>query len=182
MHYILSVLIPRAICSQIMLLSDGVTKYCHNAFLDHNNNRNSNDRTLHNAKSNHESILILDDEYDIALLIKQFLERRGYSTYAFTNPLLALDDFRNNFECYSFVVSDIKLHDMMGFEFVKLIREIHPVITVILMSTVDIYNPEYTRLGANLEVDSFLQKPFSLTEIVEIIKSHSMLQEELTSL
>jgi hypothetical protein len=56
------------------------------AFLDHNNNRNSNDRTLHNAKSNHVSILILDDEYDIALLIKQFLERRGYSTYAFTNP------------------------------------------------------------------------------------------------
>ncbi|HEU4448301.1 MAG TPA: hypothetical protein VFR94_26780 [Nitrososphaeraceae archaeon] len=46
--------------------------------------------------SNSQSILIVDDELDIVESIKLWLQKRGLEVQGFTNPLLALEYFKNN--------------------------------------------------------------------------------------
>ena len=55
---------------------------------------------------------------------------------------------------------------MNGFEFVKKVREIVPPVKVILMSAFDINDPVYMSLSSSLNIDGFIQKPFSLKEVI----------------
>ncbi|MGC2426863.1 MAG: response regulator [Nitrososphaeraceae archaeon] len=127
----------------------------------------------HRSRLDHISILLIDDEPDITNCAKCFLESHGLIVHVYTEPLVALDDFQKNFESYSLVVSDINMKTMMTeFEFARLIRQIHPTIKIFLMSASDINNPQYKRLAAEVKADAFLQKPFTLRDMLEIIENH----------
>ena len=58
---------------------------------------------------------------------------------------------------------------MNGFECVKKMRELVPSIKVILMSAFDINDPVYLTLSSSLKINGFIQKPFSLEEVISII-------------
>lgn len=58
---------------------------------------------------------------------------------------------------------------MNGFEFVKKVRETVPSVKVILMSAFDINDPMYRRLSSSLKIDGFIQKPFSLKQVISTI-------------
>ena len=67
-----------------------------------------------NSNSNNKSILVLDDEPDIATIVKKSLQGLGFRVSAFTNPIVALEYFKLNFKiCFSIVISDIR---MPGYE------------------------------------------------------------------
>ncbi len=53
------------------------------------------------------SILVVDDEISLANLFREFLARAGYNAVTFTNPLLALEHFKNNPNRYSIVITDL---------------------------------------------------------------------------
>jgi DNA-binding NtrC family response regulator len=55
------------------------------------------------------SVLLIDDDNDILTTLKLSLEIKGVSTYGFTNPVLAVEHFRNNAANYDIVVSDIRM-------------------------------------------------------------------------
>jgi len=63
-------------------------------------------------------ILIVDDDYDIAFLIKISLEKVGLFASFFTDPLMALDEFKSNSIDYDLVISDIRMPIMNGYEFI----------------------------------------------------------------
>ena len=46
--------------------------------------------------SDSPSILVVDDELDIVESIKIWLQKRGLEVQGFTDPLLALEYFKNN--------------------------------------------------------------------------------------
>ena len=71
-----------------------------------------------------------------------------------------------NSKNYSLIICDVRMPAMNGFEFVKKVREIVPSVKVILMSAFDINDPVYTRLSSSLKIDGFIQKPFSLKEVI----------------
>ena len=81
-----------------------------------------------------KSILVVDDEFDIVNLIKQALQKQGFTTYAFTDPLLALEHLKTNSESYGLVLADVRMPAMNGFELVKKIKSMHPTIKLLLMS------------------------------------------------
>lgn len=116
-----------------------------------------------------ENILVLDDELEIVSLIKHFLQRHGYHVFGFTDPMLAIEHFIFNSRNYSLVVCDVRMPAINGFECVKKIREIVPSIKVILMSAFDINDPLYIGLSSSLKINGFIQKPFSLKELIIII-------------
>jgi DNA-binding response OmpR family regulator len=116
-----------------------------------------------------KNILVLDDELEIVSLIKHFLQRHGYHVFGFTDPMLAIEHFIPNSRNYSLVVCDVRMPAMNGFECVKKIREIVPSIKVILMSAFDINDPLYIGLSSSLKINGFIQKPFSLKELIFII-------------
>ena len=56
--------------------------------------------------SNNDSIMIIDDEIDITVLMRLSLQKYGFNAYDFTDPFLALEHFRVNCKEYRLVISD----------------------------------------------------------------------------
>jgi DNA-binding NtrC family response regulator len=121
------------------------------------------------SASFYKTILVLDDELEIVSLIKHFLQRHGYHVFGFTNPMLAIEHFILNSRNYSLILCDLRMPIMNGFECVKKMRELVPSIKVILMSAFDINDPLYMTLSSSLKINGFIQKPFSLKEVISII-------------
>ena len=83
---------------------------------------------------NTNAILLLDDEFDITFSFKQGLEDKGYHVFGFTEPLLALDHFQMNSERSCLVISDIRMPVINGYEFIRKVKEIKPLVKVFLMT------------------------------------------------
>ncbi len=93
--------------------------------------------------SSSNAILLLDDDSDIVATIEQLLRKHGFSVFGFTNPKNALDDFQVNSEQYGLVISDIRMPEMNGYEFVKRVKRIKPDVNVFLMTNFDNRSIEY---------------------------------------
>jgi CheY-like chemotaxis protein len=74
---------------------------------------------------NNNWILVLDDEFDILHPITELLKRHGFSVYGLTEPLLALEHFKSNSKDYSLVISDARMPEMTGFEFVRKVKALN---------------------------------------------------------
>jgi two-component system, cell cycle response regulator CpdR len=119
------------------------------------------------------SILILDDEYDIVDLIKLALEKERYSVIGFTEPLEALEHFNINHVRYHLVISDLRMPVMNGFDFAENIRQIKSDIKVLLMSAFTIENDsDFIATSKSHNIDGFIQKPFSINQLINTIKNH----------
>ena len=120
--------------------------------------------------------MIVDDEIDIITVIKHLLQgnnNNSFHVYGFTNPFLALENFKLNYKDYVLIISDIKMRLINGFEFIKRVRQIHPTVKVLLMSAVDIDNDlfdSFQVLASSIMVDGFMQKPISMRNLNEIVQ------------
>jgi len=78
------------------------------------------------------SVLILDDDADFNSLLTDIFEQADYIVTSMTDPLEALDVF-NETE-YDLVVTDHKMPEMTGAEFMKKIKQLRPEVPVIMVS------------------------------------------------
>jgi DNA-binding NtrC family response regulator len=115
-------------------------------------------------------LLIVDDDCDIASLIRISLENMGFSVSSFTDPLLAIEEFRKKPSDYELVISDIRMPSMNGYEFVKQVKKINPKVNVILMTAFEIEDKEFHSILPSIKIDGFLQKPFSMSKLNDVLK------------
>ena len=115
-------------------------------------------------------LLVVDDDYDITSLVKNGLEKMGLSVSSFTDPSLALEEFSKIPSDYELVISDIRMPSMNGYEFVKQIKKINPKVNVILMTAFEIEDKEFHSILPSIKIDGFLQKPFSIGQLDDIIR------------
>jgi DNA-binding NtrC family response regulator len=116
------------------------------------------------------SILIVDDEFDIVTLIRRSLQNHGFNTLGFTDPLIALEQFQNNSKSFAMVISDIRMPSMNGYELIRKIKAIHPTIKTILISAFEINTNEFSKVMPSVKIDGFISKPISLKELVSIVE------------
>jgi DNA-binding NtrC family response regulator len=118
-----------------------------------------------------KSILIVDDEFDIVTLIKASLQKHGFNTLAFTDPLLALEHFQNNSKDFALVISDIRMPSMNGYELIRKIKAERPTIKTILISAFEINKEEFSKIMPTVKIDSFITKPVSLKQLIHSIEN-----------
>ena len=125
-------------------------------------------------RASNKYILAVDDDSDIARLAEQALSRHGFKVSSFTDALMALDHFKANHRNCGLVLSDIRMPGINGYELVMHVKEINPKVRVILMSAFEIQEREFHNLLPDIKVDAFLQKPFSIQQLNDVVQKISV--------
>ena len=117
-------------------------------------------------------VMVLDDDFDLATLVKQILQKDGFNNvFSFTDPLLALEHFRINHKDYSLIISDIRMPIMNGFQFVSEARKINPKIKILLMTAFEINDKEFAQVLPKPKIDGLIRKPATSKQILSIVSS-----------
>jgi CheY-like chemotaxis protein len=120
-----------------------------------------------------KSILVLDDDLDIIVIIKSVLQKGGFVVFGFTDPYLALEHFKINANDYGLVISDVRMPGMNGFEFISRVKELRPDIKIILMTAFEINDIKNSKLlPAGIRIDAYIQKPISIQALTSLIEKH----------
>ncbi|MDH4122339.1 MAG: response regulator [Deltaproteobacteria bacterium] len=77
-------------------------------------------------------ILLVDDEVEILNMLKRHLELEGFQVDTVTDPLKALDLMHQNL--YNLVLTDIRMPSMLGTELIPQLKEINPLVNVVIMT------------------------------------------------
>src|SRR3712207_151274 len=129
---------------------------------DANNDKNSKDKPLAN-------LLVVDDDSDIAQVLKQSLLKNGFLVSAFTNPEAALENFQSNSKDYCLMLSDIRMPEISGIKLARKVKEINPDVKVVLMTSFEINDNEFSKVFPSTQVDGFVQKPIHLEHLTDKI-------------
>lgn len=113
-------------------------------------------------------ILVLDDEEDFARMLLELLRHEGFRVEMSTRPseVIGLLDEKE----FELIVSDYKMPEMDGYEFLKRAREVNPELPVIMISGF-MNTPELMRV-ANVGVTLVLEKPFDREVFLEYVKRY----------
>ena len=118
-----------------------------------------------------KSILAVDDERDILDMIKHCLQRQKLKVCTFTDPFAALAHFNSDSKDYHHIVlSDIRMPGMNGYELIRKAKEIDKQVKIVLMSAFEINEREFYNLLPDIKVDAFLQKPFHIQQLNDVIE------------
>lgn len=123
---------------------------------------NKNDKPLAN-------LLVVDDDSDIAHVLKQGLLKNGFLVSAFTNPKEALKKFQSNSNDYCLMLSDIRMPGMSGIRLSRKVKEINPNVKVVLMTSFEIKDNEFSKVFPSTQVDGFVQKPVGIKNLTNKI-------------
>jgi len=132
-----------------------------------NRNRSSEERTNEDNKDNNQkplaNLLVVEDDSDIAHVLKQGLIKNGFLVSAFTDSEEALQDFQSNpKDYYCLMLSDIRMPGISGIQLARKVKELHPNVKVILMTSFEIKDNEFSKVFPSTHVDGFIQKPVHL--------------------
>ncbi|AFU59521.1 putative signal transduction response regulator, receiver domain protein [Candidatus Nitrososphaera gargensis Ga9.2] len=124
-------------------------------------------------QSGRNSIMVLDDESELVTLFSTMLKKNGYDVAGFTSPIEASEDFKFNHDRYALVISDIRMHQMNGFEIVRNVRSVDDKIKVILMTAFEVQKQEFEKVFPKTKVDEFIEKPIPLSKLVQIVSKYA---------
>ena len=80
------------------------------------------------------SIIVVDDEIELATLFKTFLNQQGFNTISFVDPVLALEYFKETSDKHSLIITDLRMPGLNGLELAKKVRELNTNIRIFLMT------------------------------------------------
>ena len=119
-------------------------------------------------------ILAVDDDSDIVTMVEQALQIHGFKVSAFTDPAMALEQFKVNCKDYAMILSDIRMPGINGYEFVTQVKKINPEVKIVLMSAFEIQDKEFYNILPDIKVEAFLRKPFHIQQLNEVIEKTSI--------
>jgi DNA-binding response OmpR family regulator len=113
-------------------------------------------------------ILIVDDESDVNLTLKMVLEENGFKVDSFTDPLLALENFKGESDLYDMLILDIRMPDMNGFELYKEIKKIDDKVKVCFLTAGEMDYEQFEKdLFSALDENCFIQKPIQNETLIK---------------
>jgi CheY-like chemotaxis protein len=114
-------------------------------------------------------ILLVDDNWTDLRSISRLLEHLGYNVTSSINPDEALNLFREEPDKYHMIITDQFMPGLKGHEVVILTRKIRKDIPVVICSGSEEVLQELDSEG--IDVQRFLPKPFSRSELAEIVQN-----------
>ena len=142
---------------------------------DYNNkglrNRSGKDSTNEDNNKPIAKLLVVDDDPDIAHVLKLALLKNRFLVNVFTSPEEALQNFQSNSKDYCLMLSDIRMPGMSGIQLARKVKEINPRVKVVLMTSFEIRDNEFSKVFPSLHLDGFVQKPIVMSDLPNKILS-----------
>ncbi|GMO11477.1 MAG: response regulator transcription factor [Treponemataceae bacterium] len=121
-----------------------------------------------------KTVLIIDDEEKIVLLIQNYLDAAGFRTLCATSGTAALRFLQDANSKIDLIILDLMLPDISGEELCKKIRSqkfsgIAPNAPIIMLTAK--VDEQSIVAGLNLGADDYMTKPFSLRELTARVQA-----------
>ncbi|HLP14838.1 MAG TPA: response regulator, partial [Bacteroidota bacterium] len=115
------------------------------------------------------TILVIDDEADIAEMAQEILETAEYQVLVSLNPVEGVALFAREWSRIGLVLLDLTMPEMSGKEVVEKLQAILPDVKIIISSG---YTQEEVakRIGS-LKVSAFIHKPYRLNALLSVVEN-----------
>jgi CheY-like chemotaxis protein len=119
-------------------------------------------------------VLVVDDEPDINLTFKTGLEANGFVVDAFSDPVLALSNFKPG--VYDLLLLDVRMPQINGFELYEKLRKIDSNVKACFITAHDVYYQSLKEIfPASKEMllsgaKRVLRKPISINDLIETVE------------
>ncbi len=114
------------------------------------------------------TILLIDDDERLAELLSEYFSRYDLQLLSETHPLQGIERLKTQSDDIDFVLLDIMLPDMDGFEVCRNIRKTSDIPILMLTARGDVMD---RIVGLEIGADDYLAKPFEPRELVARINS-----------
>jgi len=115
-------------------------------------------------------ILVVDDEYDVSLVMKLILEENGFKVDSFTDATEALESFSTGL--YDLAILDVIMPEMDGFSLYEKIKKLDDkVIICFLTATDDTYYEILKKNYPNINENCIIHKPVDNESLLRQINS-----------
>lgn len=111
-------------------------------------------------------VLIVDDDVNIAELIRLCLEKEGYVTVVANDGMKAIEKFKS--EAPNLVLLDVMMPKVDGWQVCREIRRVSNIPIIMLTAKGDTFDKV---LGLELGADDYMVKPFESKELIARIKA-----------
>lgn len=123
-----------------------------------------------------EKILLIEDDMEMQVLIRDYLQNYDFEVHAFDKPKEALTHLKANPTHYKVIVLDLMLPQMDGFDVCKEIRAMSDAHIIISSARNELSDKI---LGYGVGADDYLSKPYEPRELV--LKINSFLRRKTHS-
>ncbi len=112
-------------------------------------------------------VLIVDDEPDVTLVLKQVLDENGFEADSYDEPRLALNNFKANM--YDLLLLDIKMPDINGLDLYQEIRKIDDKVKVCFLTASEMFYEKFRKEEPYSKFDKelFIAKPIENEELLD---------------
>ena len=112
-------------------------------------------------------VLLVDDEPDLNLTLKLNLEENGFKVDSFTDPLSALENFKEKAGMYELLILDMKMPQMNGFELYRQIKKIDDKVKVCFLTAGEMDYEQFRKeLFPALDNNCYIQKPIETEMLI----------------
>jgi len=112
-------------------------------------------------------ILVIDDDEVILDLISDLLQKRNARVFTADNGEMAIEIFKESIDIINIVILDLIMPGMNGREVFRILRALKPGVKIIL--TTGLQQSKVQAELADLGLDGFLPKPFTILEFHSLI-------------
>ncbi len=115
-----------------------------------------------------ESILLVDDEQPLLMMLKELLQEIGYRVTAYNQSIQALGAFEQTPDAFDLVITDMTMPGITGAELARHILRINPEVPIILCTGYsDIINEQKAKA---IGIKAFILKPIAISKLAVCIR------------
>lgn len=113
-------------------------------------------------------VMVVDDNEEFQLLVKQLLEPLGYVVQLISNPVKALEIYTREKENIDLILLDYYMPTLDGGKTFEWLRKLNPNVKVIICSGAE--ELRLRQLQAQHAIDAYIHKPFRIEEALFVIR------------
>ena len=124
-----------------------------------------------------KKILLVEDDVELAISIKDIFEENQWDYFWAKNGHVG--EFVSRLGHFDLILTDIRMPELDGLQMLEAIRRSKPSVPILVMTGFTQYTEN---MIAEKGADKVLYKPFTGTELIEVIKNHFAKSESLSHL